>query len=118
MPDKIKFIGLDETEDAIKDTDRDVQRDEFYQVDLKAPLRYAMSISPVLTGAYRDSHRIAVKGKRSSLFVDPNARSGRGYVSQYAGVIEGRLGVYAKTAKEVDRLAVDVMNKRVEDSIK
>jgi len=59
-------------------------------------LRYAVSISPVVTGAYQRAHEVVVGDKTLALRINPQARnpvSGADVVS-YAGGVEARHAVY------------------------
>lgn len=73
--------------------------------------RYAASISPVITGSYQASHREAVSGKSVSLSISLAARNTATgtLVTRYAGPVEERHHVYARTWVEMTRLAVTIL---------
>jgi len=73
--------------------------------------RFAASVSPVITGSYRDSHRAVVDRKIMTLSIDPAARNtATGTpVTRYAGAVEQRHHVYAGTFFRAIRLAVTVL---------
>lgn len=69
--------------------------------------RFAVSISPVVTGAYQGSHRLVVSRMTATLSIDPAARnpvSGES-VERYAAAVEERHNVYGRTAAEAERMA-------------
>lgn len=72
--------------------------------------RYAVSISPVITGAYADSHEVVQNDMGATIRVNPDARnptSGE-RVTRYAGIVERRHTVYARTADHVRHLVQDM----------
>lgn len=74
---------------------------------LEKARRYAASISPVVTGSYRGSHRVVIGAMSATLSIDPTARNGDMLVSRYAGSVEQRHQVYARTFAYSQRLAVE-----------
>jgi len=76
-----------------------------------AGVEYARSISPVVTGSYRESHMASVSGLILEIGIDPgavNSRTGIA-VSKYAGFVEEMHSVYGQTEDYVDRIAADVL---------
>lgn len=73
--------------------------------------RYAATISPVITGSYRDSHRAVVDDKTMTLSIDPAARNTATgvLVTRYAGPVEQRHQVYGQTFIKACRMAVTVL---------
>lgn len=69
--------------------------------------RFAMSVSPVLTGSYRASHRVAMAGKTATLSIDSLARNVKSGVpvTRYAMAVEEQHEVYAQTADVARRMA-------------
>lgn len=78
--------------------------------------RFAAEISPVVTGSYAGSHRLAVEGRVVELSIDPAARniSTGGLVARYAHPVEERHQVYgqvwARTGGAAER-ALEVLAK-------
>lgn len=70
--------------------------------------RYAATISPVITGSYRDSHRAVVDGKVMTLSIDPAARNTATdvLVTRYAGSVERKHQVYGSAFVKAVRMAV------------
>lgn len=99
----------------------DIASDEFWTPWMEAGMeevrRFAVSISPVATGAYRKAHRMAVDGKMVRMFIDPSARNAvsGASVTDYAGAVEARHRVYGRAAEQLNRLAVTLFRERVED---
>ena len=98
----VEIVGLDEAVNRLDRLQRRASSDRTYQVVLGNAMevlrRYAVAISPVDTGAYQGSHRIAVRGKEARLYIDPaatNPRSGQP-VTRYAGPVEDRYRVYGQ----------------------
>lgn len=93
--------------------------------DWKGPLgalgervrRYAASISPVITGSYRDAHRFAMSYRQAEVSIDPSARNTASgvLVSSYAQPVEDRHRVYGRTFDQVGRLAVQVEQELFEE---
>jgi len=73
--------------------------------------RFAVSISPVVTGSYAGSHRLSVSGREVKLSIDPTARNTVSdvLVWRYAGAVEERHQVYARTDAQAERLAARVL---------
>lgn len=69
--------------------------------------RFAMSISPVITGSYAGAHRAAVSGQQLQVYIDPSARNSRSGVpvTGYAGSVERRHNVYGRVGREAGRFA-------------
>ena len=59
--------------------------------------RYAVSISPVVTGAYRDSHHVSFRGMQAMMTIDPGATNRGVPVVDYAGAVEARHQIYERT---------------------
>ena len=114
----VRVEGAEEVQQYIRKLGKALDSHKFWRSAfgplLEVGRRFAVSISPVDSGAYAASHRSAVKGKVGELFVDPLARSaGGGRVIDYAGVIEWREGVYRNTFAPVNRLAVSAVVKEI-----
>lgn len=79
--------------------------------------RYASSISPVVTGSYAGAHRATVDGKTLELSIDPGARNSVSGVPviRYAGPVEERHQVYARTGEYALRMAVDVLENVIKE---
>ena len=73
--------------------------------------RYTASISPVITGSYRDSHRAVVDGSTMTLSIDPMARNtvSGGLVTRYAGPVEQKHQVYGSAFVRAVRMAVTML---------
>jgi len=69
--------------------------------------RFAVGISPVVTGSYAGSHRVSVSGETVKLSVDPTARNTKTgqLVQRYAGAVEERHQVYTRTWAEAEQAA-------------
>jgi hypothetical protein len=65
-------------------------------------LRCAVSISPVVTGAYRGAHTIVQEGDKAILTIDQRAINPQSGVpvTRYAAAVEARHQVYGRTASE------------------
>lgn len=74
-------------------------------------VRYAVSISPVVTGSYAGSHRATFQGKTATISIDPTARNSETGqpVIRYAGSVEARHRVYGQVWAEANRLAVSTV---------
>lgn len=71
-------------------------------------VRYAVSVSPIVTGSYAGAHRLSMEGKTATISIDPTARNTKTGmpVTRYAGAVEARHQVYGRTGEEANRLAV------------
>ena len=81
-------------------------------------VQFARSISPVVTGSYQASHRAAVERKTLTISIDPAARntvSGT-LVTRYAGPVEKRHQVYARTAEHLIRVVTSLLDDLVKES--
>ncbi len=88
--------------------------------DWKGPLekagrelvRYAASVSPIVTGSYANAHRAMVAGTGVTLFISPVARNTATgtLVSRYAMVVEGRHQVYAMAAVKGAEMGLDILD--------
>lgn len=67
--------------------------------------RFAVDISPVVTGSYQSSHQTVVRGMTATLSIDPTARNvvTGDLVTSYAGSVEERHQVYKRTVEEIPR---------------
>lgn len=81
---------------------------------LKIGKRHAVSISPVVSGSYRDAHRVVVGDSQAELSIDPSARNVGVKVERYAASVEKRHKVYDRTHEELLRhlegLAEEIVN--------
>lgn len=72
--------------------------------------RYAVSISPVITGSYRDAHKVFSRNRGAVLTIDPRATNGDVSVTRYAANVEEIHKVYSRTElyaeKSKDRMGV------------
>ena len=85
---------------------RGVSIQDLFSETMERLQRYAVSISPFGTGAYRGAHRLAIERSKATLSIDPTARnpvSGE-LVTRYAGAIEDRHEVYGRTAARAKAL--------------
>ena len=74
--------------------------------------RFAVKMSPVATGAYKKAHRITLGVAGATMHIDPSVRNTRSglAVERYAPYVEKRSKVYARSADEMHRLAVENAN--------
>ncbi len=72
-------------------------------------VRFAASISPVVTGSYAGAHRATVDGKTLTLSIDPMARNKSVPVTRYAGAVEERHQVYARSAVQGVQIGAQVL---------
>ena len=107
---EIEIDGMEEIQDALDRITRVAAGNwSVAMTALGAELvRYATSISPVITGSYAGSHRSTVIFKGVELSIDPSARNiiSRTRVIDYADSVENRHSVYARTFGQLPRLAV------------
>lgn len=84
---------------------------EEFGVALEAGRRYAVSISPVVTGSYAGAHRVAVDAEQAELGIDLLARNvvTGTPVIDYAGAVEERHHVYGRVLNDVERYATDAV---------
>ncbi len=85
---------------------------------MAAAHRYAVSITHVVTGALRASHRMAVSGTQGRIFLDPSARNPRSRVrTAVYGPAEERRGgehaFYRRTVTEAGPRIAREMGQRV-----
>ena len=87
---------------------------------IKGLQRIAVQISPVDTGSYQASHRVAVSKSKARLYIDPKARNTRSgvLVTSYAKPVEERYHVYHRTASEAKRKIKVVLRDIVKDMVK
>ncbi len=99
----LEIEGILEAIDFLADLARLVSSEEVWIPTTAAAgeelRRYAMSISPVITGAYRSAHRVYPGPMRSVLTPDPSVRNPVSGVPvvRYAGFVEDRHQVYERT---------------------
>lgn len=108
----IQVVGLEEAQAYIaglKLTDSDWQRP--LEKAGRELVRYAASVSPIVTGSYAGAHRATVAGPGVTLFISPVARNTATgtLVSRYAMAVEGRHQVYAMAAVKAAQIGVDVL---------
>ena len=102
--------GIEEIESYLESLIARLESDDLWAPTLGGTigeaLRYARSISPVDTGSYQAAHRVVVDGKQAMLSIDPGARNIRtgAPVEDYAGYVEARDHVYARTAVMFPRI--------------
>lgn len=103
----LELDGFVEAIALLNEWERLLQSDELWQPATHAAAeefrRYAMSISPVVTGAYRGSHVIVQQRMGAVMTIDSgavNPISGTP-VTQYAGPVEDRHHVYQRTFDQV-----------------
>jgi len=111
---KVEYVGIREAAEDIEGLAIRLTSDVFWAPVLGSAIaearRYAMSISPVDTGAYKGSHIAEVEGVMATLKIDPLARNPRSgvLVTRYAGAVEEHHHIYERTAREIlPRLAID-----------
>lgn len=118
--DVIQFEGLEEAQAYLANISEEVKDDASWRGPMgkfgEALRRYAVSISPIVTGSYANAHTVSVSGKGVGLFISPVARNTKtgALVSRYAGAVEGRHRVYAMTAVKGADLAPDVLQEVLE----
>jgi len=80
---------------------------QYLREEMEDALEYARLISPVVTGSYQGSHRVAISGMQATLSVDPTARNVKSnvLVTRYAPSVEARHQVYKRTAAHLDRIS-------------
>lgn len=105
----IKVEGLDDAVDYIQGIARRVAAgfgEEFGEA-LEEGRRIAVGASPIVTGSYADSHRVAIDSDLAKLGIDPMARNSASgiLVSDYAGAVEKRHHVYARVEQAIPRMA-------------
>lgn len=107
------ITGLEEFNEYLTTVVGRVSSDEFWakilglEGFLGKSKRFAVSISPVVTGSYAGAHRLTTGGTTSELFIDPSARNTATgeLVSRYAAKVEERHGVYKQTYTYTQRIA-------------
>lgn len=115
MTIEIRMEGFEETQEYLDGVIERLSSDEFWDEKLgsliKGAQRYAISISPVVTGSYRDAHRTVVGNMEALLEIDPAARNSRTgiQVSRYAADVEDRHQVYGRTAIHTDQLVAKAL---------
>ncbi len=83
----------------------------------------AVSLSPVVTGAYQGAHKLLAVNGAMALTIDPTATNPRTGVpvTRYAGAVEARHQVYGRTVMEAGpRAAMEaarIVAARVEEEI-
>lgn len=109
---ELQIEGLKEIQEYVDGLIAKLQSSSFWTPELGEILekarRYAVSISPVITGSYAGAHRVVVGDMQAALSIDPSARNlATGMlVTRYAGAVERRHQVYSRTAGHTMRLAV------------
>lgn len=92
----------------------------YLREEMDDALEHARLISPVVTGSYQGSHRVAISGLQATLSIDPTARNVKSnvLVARYAPSVETRHRVYARTAAYLDQIsgkgAADLARRLVE----
>ena len=84
--------------------------------------RYAITITHVITGSLRASHRMEVKGLRGKIYIDPNAVNPRteqrpvvyGFYENKRG---GEHAFYDRTVDEYGRESGDIVLKRIDNKL-
>ena len=81
--------------------------------------RYAVSVTHVLTGSLRASHRAEIKGTRGRIYIDPSAHNPRGKTKPVEyGYYENRRGgshaFYDRTVEEYGAEVQGLVIKRVQ----
>jgi len=116
---ELRVEGIDELVDYLDGICVKLSSNDFWGRELVDILgearRYAASISPVITGSYRDAHRVVVGTMGAELSIDPVARNtSTGIrVTRYAAPVEDRHYVYARTNAFVDRLSIDAIGEEL-----
>lgn len=113
--------GLQEAIAYMEGVGRRAASDVTYQPTLmeiaRKGLRYASSISPVVTGSYRGAHRVTGSGKKAMLSIDPMARNRKSgtLVTRYASAVEYYHQVYGRTASylKMVRMPVEKVTRRI-----
>lgn len=107
----LQLGGFEEAATLLADWERLLQSPDLWDdttgVAAEEFRRYAMNISPVITGAYRGSHVIIQDRMAAAVAIDEgaiNPVSGEG-VTRYAGAVEDRHHVYQRTFDQMARLA-------------
>jgi len=108
----ITVTGVEEVNERL---DRLAQRltDDKVKVRALAPgmeklRRFALSISPEVTGAYKAAHTVEVGGRFGRLFND----------IRYVGAVEGRYRVYARTYEEAKDVGKEITKDLLEEVLK
>lgn len=107
----VEVVGLEEFQEYLEVMGARLASKDFWEIALGGAMekarRYAASISPVVTGSYRGAHRVTVGRMCATLSIDPTARNtaSGGLVRRYAGPVEKRHRVYARTASQLLGLA-------------
>ena len=123
---RVKIRGAQRTRKYLKTVRTRATSDSFWQSELmdiaRVGLRFACSISPVITGRYRGAHELILSGKRATWHVSPTARNVMTgmLVSEYAAAVEARHQVYARTAAhldaELDRVTARLVERLLDDN--
>lgn len=71
--------------------------DEYLAKLARYARRFAVSISPVVTGSYRDAHEVFFRGGTAILRIDPRATNRGQPVERYAANVEDIHKVYFRT---------------------
>lgn len=107
---ELQFEGFDEAIAYLESLIAKLESNDFWASILGEWLeqsrRFAVSISPVVTGSYQAAHRVVVGAMQAELSIDPSARNIETGVpvSRYAGPVEERHRVYLHTFGHTERL--------------
>ena len=124
MSVELRVIGVEDTEQFIEDWARLVSSDELWIATTTAAVqelqRFAVSISPVVTGSYRGAHKVFSESKQAILTIDSSAFNpiSRRRVIDYAGVVEERHNIYGQTFNQMSERAAIRGVEIVEDKLR
>lgn len=84
--------------------------------------RYAITITHVITGSLRASHRMEIKGLRGQIYIDPSSYNPRSkQMPVVYGFYENKRGgshaFYDRTVDEYGREAGDIVLRRIDDKL-
>lgn len=82
--------------------------------------RMVVELSPVDTGSYQASHRVAIDARTATLNIDPAARNTRSdiLVRRYAAPVEQRYMVYRQAAGQAPRVMAVAVKEMLEELVK
>lgn len=108
----IEVVGLEEVLARLARLSQRASSDRTYEGPLTSGInelhRFAVSISPEITGAYKAAHRVSVG----------NARAQLSNAIRYAGDVESRHGVYERTYEEAKDVGKEVTKEILEEILR
>jgi hypothetical protein len=120
----IRVEGLDVFLNRLARLGRRVSSDRVWNEMLSSGInrfhRIVVQLSPVDTGSYQASHRVAIDGKTAVLNIDPAARNTRSniLVRRYAAPVENRYMVYRQAAGQASIVMAAALRDMLEEIVK